>query len=49
MIELENLNDVSLDNILDEVKNQIRYINPEWTDFQESDPGITLVELFAWL
>src|SRR5689334_64328 len=22
---------------------------PEWTDFNESDPGITLVELFAWL
>lgn len=49
MIELENLNDVSLESILDEAKNQITYINPEWTDFQESDPGITLVELFAWL
>lgn len=49
MIELENLNDVSLDSILDEVKNQITYINPDWTNFQESDPGITLVELFAWL
>ena len=23
--------------------------NPEWTDFNESDPGITLVELFAFL
>ena len=22
---------------------------PEWTDWNESDPGITLVELFAWL
>jgi predicted phage baseplate assembly protein len=22
---------------------------PEWTDFNESDPGITLVQLFAWL
>src|SRR5262249_14234507 len=22
---------------------------PEWTDFNESDPGITIVELFAWL
>jgi hypothetical protein len=21
---------------------------PEWTDFNESDPGVTLVELFAW-
>jgi len=49
MIGLENLNDVSLDSILDEVKNQIMYINPEWTDFQESDPGVTITELFAWL
>ena len=23
--------------------------NPEWTEFDESDPGITLVELFAFL
>jgi quinol-cytochrome oxidoreductase complex cytochrome b subunit len=22
---------------------------PDWTDFNESDPGITLLELFAWL
>jgi predicted phage baseplate assembly protein len=22
---------------------------PEWTDFNETDPGITLVEVFAWL
>jgi len=22
---------------------------PEWTDFNESDPGVTLVELFAFL
>ncbi len=49
MIELENLNDRSLEDILDEAEKQIMYINPEWTDFQESDPGITLVELFAWL
>ena len=21
----------------------------EWTDFNDSDPGITLVQLFAWL
>lgn len=25
-----------------------RYL-PEWTDYNESDPGITLLELFAWL
>ena len=23
--------------------------SPDWTDFNESDPGITLVEVFAFL
>ncbi len=49
MIELENLNNRSLEDILDESKKQIMYLSTEWTDFQESDPGITLIELFSWL
>ncbi len=49
MIELENLNNRSLEDILDEAKKQIMYLSTQWTNFQESDPGITLVELFAWL
>ena len=28
---------------------RIQRYTHEWTDFNESDPGITLVELFAWL
>jgi hypothetical protein len=28
---------------------RIQRYNPEWTDYNESDPGVTLVELFAWL
>lgn len=49
MIELENLDNRSLDDILDEAKTQIGYLSTEWTNFQEADPGITLVELFSWL
>lgn len=49
MIELQNLNNRSLEDILDEAKKQIMYISTEWTDYQEADPGITLIELFAWL
>ncbi len=49
MIELENLNNRSLEDILDEAKKQILYLSTEWTNFQEPDPGITLVELFSWL
>lgn len=49
MIKLENLDNQSVEEILDEAKNKIVYLSEEWTDFQEADPGITLVELFAWL
>ena len=49
MIELENLHNRSLDDILDEYLNKIPYLSTEWTDYQEADPGITMVELFSWL
>ena len=49
MIDIPNLDDTSLEEILDEAKKQIVYYSQEWTNFQESDPGITIVELFAWL
>ena len=49
MIELQNLNNQSLEEILDDAKRQISYLSDEWTNHQEADPGITLVELFAWL
>jgi hypothetical protein len=29
--------------------DRIRVHNPEWTNFNESDPGVTLVEVFAFL
>jgi hypothetical protein len=32
-----------------EVVRRIGAHNPDWTDFNESDPGVTLVELFAFL
>ena len=34
---------------MDEVLERIPVDAPEWTDFNESDPGVTLVELFAFL
>jgi hypothetical protein len=32
-----------------EAKQRIPRYLPEWTDLNESDPGIALVELFAWM
>lgn len=49
MIELENLDNQPIEDILEEAKKQIIYLNSDWTNHQESDPGITLIELFVWL
>jgi hypothetical protein len=35
--------------LLGELLGRIPVHDPEWTDFEDSDPGVTLVELFAFL
>jgi predicted phage baseplate assembly protein len=37
------------DDIVAEAKTRISRYTPEWTNHNESDPGITLVQLFAWM
>src|SRR5205807_6320292 len=44
-----NLDDRSFQDIVDDVKRQIGLRCPEWTDHNVSDPGVTLIELFAWM
>ncbi|HEX7956484.1 MAG TPA: hypothetical protein VF508_06060, partial [Pyrinomonadaceae bacterium] len=39
----------SYQELLDEALARIPVHNPEWTNFNRSDPGVTLVELFAFL
>ena len=36
-------------DIVDEAKRRIPQYCPEWTDHNVSDPGVTLIELFAWM
>src|SRR4051812_26134015 len=36
-------------DILDEARARIPVHTPEWTNFNKSDPGITLLELFSFL
>ena len=36
-------------DLVDEALARIPIHNPEWTNFNESDPGVTLLELFAFL
>ncbi|MGD1912340.1 MAG: putative baseplate assembly protein [Rivularia sp. (in: cyanobacteria)] len=44
-----NLDDRAFDDLVQECIMRIPRYCPEWTDYNLSDPGITLVELFAWL
>jgi len=37
------------DQIFEEARGKIASIYPEWTDYNYHDPGITMLELFAWL
>ena len=43
------LDDRSFEDIVRDARRRIPTYTPEWTDFNESDPGITLLQLFAWL
>ena len=44
-----NLDDRQFADIVAEAKTLVSRYAPEWTNFNESDPGITLMELFAWM
>ncbi|OQY46675.1 MAG: hypothetical protein B6242_07045 [Anaerolineaceae bacterium 4572_78] len=45
-----NLDDLRFQpDIVDEARRRIVRYCPEWTDYNISDPGITLIELFAWM
>jgi len=44
-----DLDDLSYDRVVAELTRRIPVYSPEWTDFNDSDPGITLIQLFAYL
>jgi predicted phage baseplate assembly protein len=44
-----NLDDRTFQDLVDECILRIPRYCPEWTNYNPGDPGITLVELFAWL
>ena len=43
------LDDRQFQDIVNEAKMMIPRYCPEWTDHNVSDPGVTLIELFAWM
>lgn len=48
-LDFPNLDDRRFQQLVDEAKRYVQQRAPEWTDHNVSDPGVTLIETFAYL
>ncbi len=49
-LPMPNLDDLRFQrDLVDQARQRIVRYCPEWTEYNVSDPGITLIELFAWM
>ncbi|HYE14900.1 MAG TPA: hypothetical protein VD968_10710, partial [Pyrinomonadaceae bacterium] len=46
---IPKIDDRRYQELLDEALARIPVHNPEWTNFNKSDPGVTLLEVFAFM
>ena len=49
MLPSPNLDDRRFQDLVDDAKRMVAHYCPEWTDHNVSDPGITLIESFAFM
>src|ERR1041384_1606155 len=48
-LQIPSIDDRRYQDLVTEALARIPVHNPEWTNFNRSDPGVTLIELFAFL
>ena len=48
-LQIPKIDDRRYQDLLDEALARIPVHNPEWTNFNRSDPGVTLIEIFAFM
>jgi predicted phage baseplate assembly protein len=48
-LPVPNLDDRRFQDLVDDAKRLVQQRCPEWTDHNVSDPGVTLIETFAWM
>ncbi|HYW26303.1 MAG TPA: putative baseplate assembly protein, partial [Terriglobales bacterium] len=48
-LPVPNLDDRRFQELVNESKRLVQQSCPEWTDHNVHDPGVTLIELFAWM
>jgi hypothetical protein len=48
-LQIPKIDDRSYDQLVSEALARIPVHTPEWTNFNDSDPGVTLIQLFAFM
>ena len=48
-LPIPNLDDRRFQDLVNESKRMVQQKVPRWTDHNVHDPGVTLIELFAWM
>ena len=48
-LPVPDLDDRRFQDLVDDAKRLVQQRCPEWSDHNVSDPGVTLIELFAWM
>src|SRR5205085_7072094 len=48
-LPVPNLDDRRFQDLVDDAKRLVQQKCPEWTDHNVSDPGVTLIETFAFM
>src|ERR1700680_5213235 len=48
-LPVPHLDDRRFQDLVDDAKRIVNQLCPEWTDHNVSDPGLTLIETFAWM
>lgn len=48
-LEVPSLDDRRFQELVNESKRRVQKSCPEWSDHNVHDPGVTLIELFAWM
>ncbi len=49
MLNLEQLDDVSFEELVEASLTELAKLCPEWTDYNAHDPGVTFLEMLMWL
>ena len=49
MLKVPKLDDLTYEQMMQRAVSRIPSMTEEWTDFNHHDPGITVLQMYAWL